>query len=58
MHSIYTGALRKLNELPTKDINSLYMVYDEETKVKSIYHGTEKVDGNFIIVNSDATETP
>lgn len=56
-NTIYTGTLARYNA-STIDVNALYMVYDEETKVKSIYHGTEKVAGDFIIVNGGAPETP
>ena len=30
LNCIYTGTLQKFKDLPSKDINSLYMLYDEE----------------------------
>ena len=58
LHSIYTGTLQKFNKLPTKDINSLYMVYDEDTGIKSMYRGNIKVSGDFIIINGLKPSNP
>lgn len=56
---IYTGTLAKYNDAATvKDADSLYMVYDANTGVKSMYKGTQKVAGDFIIVNGGAPANP
>lgn len=55
---IYTGALAQYEALATKDANALYMINDEATGVKSIYRGTTKVAGDFIIVNGVAPTSP
>lgn len=55
--TIYTGTLAQYTSA-SKDANALYMVYDESTKVKSMYHGATKVAGDFIIVNGAAPTSP
>lgn len=57
-NKIYTGALAKYEALATKDANALYMVNDEATGVKSMYRGTTKVAGDFIIVNGVEPTSP
>lgn len=54
---IYTGTLSAY-ESAAKETNSLYLVKDETTGVKSMYKGTEKFGGDFIIVNGAAPANP
>lgn len=57
-NTIYTGTLAQYNSA-NKDVNALYMVYDGTTGVKAMYKGTQKVAGDFIIVNgAETTITP
>lgn len=57
-NTIYTGTLQQYQGLlPNVDANALYMLNDT-TGVKSMYRGTTKVAGDFIIVNGGAPENP
>lgn len=53
----YVGTLKNFNTAD-KDVNSLYLIQDEVTKIRSIYKGNVKVAGDFIIVNGTAPANP
>lgn len=56
-NKIYTGTLAQYTSA-SKEANSLYMIKDSETGVFSMYKGTTKVAGSFIIVNGAAPTEP
>lgn len=58
LNKIYFGTLQKFNELTDKDINSLYMLYDETTGTKCMYRGGIRVSGDFIIINGKQPLSP
>lgn len=53
-NKIYTGTLKQYKNASI-EANALYMVYDETTKVKSMYHGETKVAGDFVITETTPT---
>lgn len=56
-NKIFLGTLDKYERVTPKDPNALYMINDGATGVKSMYKGTQKVSGDFIISETAPTPT-